>query len=302
MLQFGGVRGTIDFWCCVAAAGHENSGMTTQKVTQRGVFAGNRARGLIDLSVAADGGRTRRQRVAEEGSLRIRLPDASGPESEAVILNTAGGVAGGDRLAIAIEAGAGANLAVTTAAAEKIYRAMDVASCIDVRLSVAAGAKLRWLPQETILFDGASLERSIAADVADDGSLLLVETTVFGRAAMGETVRKGSLIDRWRVRHGGRLVFADTLRIQGEVEALLARPACGRGATALATVVIVPGDVALVEKARACLPGCASEVGGSAWNGIAVIRLCAQDAAHLRGDLVSVLNDLGGALPRLWTN
>jgi urease accessory protein len=265
------------------------------------IFARNRARGRIDLSVIADGGRTRRQRVEEDGSLRIRLPDVGGVEAEAVMINTAGGIAGGDDFAVAIEAGEGARLAVTTAAAEKVYRAIDAASRFSVRLSVARDAALRWLPQETILFDGARLERSIEADVAEGGSLVIAESMVFGRTAMDETVRQGDLIDRWRIRHGGRLVFADTLRMQGEIAGLLARPAAGGGACAIGTIVMVPGDETLAERARVCVADCKSETGVSAWNGIAVIRLCARDAVLLRRDLVSVLNDLCGALPRLWT-
>jgi urease accessory protein len=180
---------------------------------------------------------------------------------------------------------------VTTAAAEKVYRAIDSASRFHVRLSVARDAALRWLPQETILFDGARLERSIEADVAAGGSLVIAESMVFGRTAMDETVRHGDLIDRWRIRHSGRLVFAD----------MLARPAAGGGACAIGTIVMVPGDETLAERARVCLADCKSETGVSAWNGIAVIRLCARDAVLLRRDLVSVLNDLCGALPRLWT-
>lgn len=266
------------------------------------IFAGNRARGLIDLSVTAAGGRTRRERVVEEGSLRIRLPDVYGPESEAVILNTAGGIAGGDRFSVSVNAGTGTQFAVTTAAAEKVYRAGDLRSRIDVRLAAAPGASLRWLPQETILFDGARLHRSIEVEVAEDASLVLAEATIFGRAAMDEVVRHGELIDRWRIRRGGRLVFADTLRLQGDIGTLLARPAAGKRATAFATLVIAPGDDALAERARACFEGRGSEAGVSAWNGIAVIRLCASDAALLRRDLVSVLNYLCGTLPRLWTN
>jgi urease accessory protein len=271
------------------------------QTTQHAIFARNRARGRIDLSVIADGGRTRRQRVAEEGSLRIRLPDVGGVEAEAVMINTAGGIAGGDDFSVAIEAGEGARLAVTTAAAEKVYRAIDAASRVEVRLSIARDAALRWLPQETILFDGARLERSIEADVADGGSLVIAESMVLGRTAMDETVRQGDLIDRWRIRHGGRLVVADTLRMKGEIAGLLARPAAGGGACAIGTIVMVPGDEALAERARACLADCGSEAGVSAWNGIAVIRLCASDATLLRRDLVSVLNHLCGALPRLWT-
>ncbi len=216
---------------------------TISKADAAAVFARNRAHGLIDLSVLAQGGRTRRQRVIEEGSLRVRLPDVSGPESEAVILNTAGGVAGGDDFSIAIDAGPGAQLAVISAAAEKVYRAIDAESRMNVRLSVAADAALRWLPQETILFDGARLHRSIEVDVADGGALVIAESTVFGRSAMDETMRYGEVIDRWRIRQDGRLIFADTLRLGGNVAALLARPAAGGGATALATIVIAPATM-----------------------------------------------------------
>lgn len=266
------------------------------------VFARNRAHGLIDLSVFADGSRTRRQRVVEEGSLRVRLPDVFGPECEAVILNTAGGIAGGDDFSIAIEAGSGAQLAVTTAAAEKVYRAIDAASRVDVRLSVAEGAALRWLPQETILFDGAKLHRSMEVDIADGGALVMAESTVFGRSAMNERMGQGELVDRWRIRQGGRLVFADTLRMGNDMSALMARRGAGGGATAFATLVMAPGDETLADKARGCFANCSSEAGVSAWNGITLIRLCGADAALLRRDLVSVLNNLCGALPRLWTN
>ncbi|MGE3989724.1 urease accessory protein UreD [Pseudorhodoplanes sp.] len=266
-----------------------------------GIFARNRAHGRIDLSVIARADRTRRQRVVEEGSLRIRLPEVSGTEAEAVIINTAGGIAGGDHFSIAIGTEEGARLAVLSAAAEKVYRAIDRASRIDVRLSVATGATLRWLPQETILFDGSKLHRSIDVDIADGGTLVMAESTIFGRSAMHETVRHGELLDRWRVRRSGKLVFADTLRLGSDIAALLARPAAGGGATALATVVIAPADETLARRARDCLAPCSTEAGVSVWNGIAVIRLCGTDAAHLRRDLVSALNHLCGTLPRLWT-
>jgi urease accessory protein len=278
------------------------SATTITNTKAAAVFARNRARGLIDLSVTAPDGRTRRQRVLEEGSLRVRFPDVSGPESEAVILNTAGGIAGGDDFSIAIEAMQAARLAVISAAAEKIYRAIDAASRIDVRLAVGPGAVLRWLPQETILFDGAKLDRSFEVEIADCSALVMAESTVFGRSAMSETVRQGELVDRWRIRRNGTLVFADTLRLGGDISALLAHPAAGGGASAFATIVIAPADEAFAETARDCLATCLSETGVSAWNGIAVIRMCGKDAAQLRRDLVSVLNRLCGALPRLWTN
>jgi urease accessory protein len=276
--------------------------MHPESETQRTVFANNRARGHIAISVAAADGRTRRQQVEESGSYRIRFPNTDGIESEAVIVNTAGGVAGGDEFRVSITATDNARLAVTTAAAEKIYRAIDRPARMHVSLSVASGAALRWLPQETILFDQTRLHRDIAVDLDGTAQLLMAEAVIFGRSAMNETVRCGELVDRWRIRRNGRLVFAETLKLDGDVSALLARPAAGNGAVALATIIMAPGDDTVTQTLRALSEGFSSEAGVSVWNGIAVIRLCSDDAAALRRDLVSVLNAAGGALPRLWTN
>ncbi|ARQ00637.1 urease accessory protein UreD [Pseudorhodoplanes sinuspersici] len=274
----------------------------TGKADSASIFANNRARGHIAVSVTVSDGRTRRRQVEESGSYRIRFPNTDGIESEAVIVNTAGGVAGGDDFSVSIAASDNARLAVTTAAAEKIYRAIDTPARMNVSLSVASGAALRWLPQETILFDETRLHRDISVDLDDTASLLMVEAVIFGRAAMNETVRSGELVDRWRIRRNGRLVFAETLKLDGDVSALLARPATGKGAVALATIIMAPGHDSIVESLRALIEDLSSEAGVSAWNDIAVIRLCSVDAAALRRDLVSVLNVVGGALPRLWTN
>jgi urease accessory protein len=268
-----------------------------------GIFAANRARGRIALGVAVSGDRTRRARVGEEGSLRIRFPNTTGAECEAVIVNTAGGVAGGDHFALDVQVGAGAELVVTGAAAEKVYRAIDADAEMRVKLSVAEGGTLRWLPQETILFDRAQLSRSIDVELADGASLLLAEAVVFGRSAMGERVEQGRLIDRWRVRRGGRLVFAETLRLEGSIADTLARPAVANGAAAIATVLLVPGNDDAIANVRALGEQFGGEVGISGWNGIAVARLCARDGAILRRDLVMVLSALDQkGLPRLWLN
>jgi urease accessory protein len=266
------------------------------------IFRENRAQGHIDLSVRAHGGRTVREVVAESGSYRVRFPNMPGREAEAVIVNTAGGVAGGDTFSTAISVGEGASLAVTTAAAEKVYRAIDRESRMDVRLNVAAGGALRWVPQETILFDEADLYRRIDVDLADNAEMLMAELVIFGRTAMNETMQRGHWTDRWRIRRGGRLVFAETVRLHGDIGALLAHPAAGGGAVALATLIVAPGDEALATRLREHLADCRCEAGVSAWNGMTVVRLCGGDAAVLRAVLVSVLNAFGGVLPRLWMN
>ena len=267
-------------------------------------LAANRAVGCVALEVAAaSAGVTRRARVREEGSLRVRCPGPPAAELEAVIVNTAGGVAGGDRFALDVNVSSGAQLVVTTAAAEKIYRTLEPAATIEVRLAVGAGGSLAWLPQETILFDRSRLTRSIEIDLAADARLLLAEAIVFGRSGMGERVAESTLFDRWRVRRDGSLVHAEALWLDGNIADKLRAPAIANGGIALATVLVSPGDDTVAAVVRALGERYRGEVGVSAWNGLALVRLCAGDGAVLRHDLVEVLTALRGAtLPRLWSN
>jgi urease accessory protein len=264
----------------------------------RRIFAANRAIGRLALTVAHDGRRSRRSRVYEDGPLRARFPN--GPALEAVIINTAGGVAGGDHFSFDIDVGEGAELTATTAAAEKVYRAIDAPARIDVRLSVAPASKLIWLPQETILFQGARLRRTVDFNLAPRATLLFVEAVVFGRTAMGETVTDGELFDRWRVRRSGELIFADTMRLDGTIGATLARAAVAAGHCAVATILAVLADADALNRARG-LSFC-GEAAISAWNGFMLARLVASDGAALRRDLQTLLATLHGSLPRLWMN
>jgi urease accessory protein len=267
------------------------------------VFAANRALGSVKFDVALVEGVTRRRALHEAGSLRVRFPSPEGPGLSAVFVNTAGGIAGGDRFEFDITVGQNSRLTVTAAAAEKVYRAQGPAAQIDIALKAAAGAHLAWLPQETILFDRARVSRKIEIDLAETASLLLCEIVVFGRAAMGETMRSGQFIDRWRLRRGGRLVFAETVRLDGDIGDTLKRRAVANGGAAIGTALIVPGDEALVERIREASESLSGEVGISAWSGFAMARFCAQDAAKLRADMIAVLGSIGGpALPRLWLN
>jgi urease accessory protein len=266
------------------------------------IFAGNRAVADVTLEVVAENGMTRRRRVAEHGPLRVRCPNSDGDSLEAMIVNTAGGIAGGDCHRLNITAGEGARLTVTTAAAEKVYRSLGPNAEIDVRLVVAAGARLAWLPQETILFDRARLSRRVDVDLAEGAALLIAEAVVFGRSAMGEAVNEGFLSDRWRLRRNGQLIFAETMRLDGPISRKLAEPARAAGDVATAIVLAAPADEAAAERVRALSESFSGEVGISAWNGLAVARLCAKDGTALREDLAAALTALGGELPRLWLN
>jgi urease accessory protein len=266
------------------------------------VFAANRAVGRIALTAEYGRGITQRARLSEAGGLRMHFPGARARELQAVLINTAGGIAGGDRFDLDVAAGDKARLVVSSAAAEKLYRSLGPKACIAIRLSAGAAASLAWLPQEMILFDGARLERTIDIELAPDARLVFAEAMVFGRTGMGETVKHGFLTDRWRVRRGGALVFAETVRLDGAIAAKLHEVAVANDGAGIATMLVIPGGAETIEPLRALQSKFRGEVGTSTWNGIAVTRLCAGDGAALRHDLMALVATLrGGKLPHCWT-
>lgn len=270
--------------------------------SQSAVFAANRAAGGVTFDVAADArGVTRLHDIHEHGSLRLRFPNPDGKGLSGVLINTAGGVAGGDVFGVDVTAGAGASVTVTTAAAEKIYRSHGPDARINVTLNAGDGACLAWVPQETILFNHARAARTFEIDLAETATLLLCEIVVFGRTAMDETMTDGRLVDRWRMRRGGKLVFAETVRLDGNIAAQLSKSAIAKGGVAIGTVLIAPGDEALAARIRELEPSFGCEVGVSVWNGFAMVRFCAQDAARLRADMIAVLAQANVVpLPRIW--
>lgn len=266
-------------------------------------FAANRATGFVAFETKVSDGKSRRGVVQEEGSLRVRFPAPDTRGLSAVLVNTAGGVAGGDRFGVTIEAGVDSAVTLTTAAAEKVYRSHGPNADIDVRLTGSDNSHIAWLPQETILFDSARLSRRFDIDLSETASLLLAEIVVFGRTAMNETVRTGSYEDRWRLRRAGRLVFAETLRLDGDIGAKLARKVIAEGSAAIATVLIAPGHDEIVDRIREASDMFGGEVGASCWNGIAMVRFCAVDSATVRRDVMTVLARIDAqALPRIWSN
>lgn len=277
--------------------------MTTQAATSA-TFAANRAVGAVKFDLRLIEGVARLGNLHESGSLRVRFPSPEGQGISGMFVNTAGGVAGGDRFDIDITAGAGARITLTTAAAEKVYRSHGPCAALNIALKAEAGAHITWLPQETIVFDQARVDRSIDIDLAETASLLLCEIVVFGRSAMGERVGRGLFVDRWRLRRGGKLIFAENVRLGEAIGDTLAQSAVAKGGVAIGTALIVPGDEALVERLRAAAgEGFRGEVGISSWNGFAIARFCADDAVAVRGDMMRVLCEASAeALPRMWLN
>ncbi|MEM9428333.1 MAG: urease accessory protein UreD [Pseudomonadota bacterium] len=254
-----------------------------------------RARGRGEVSFA--GRPTRLTRLAQEGCAKILLPKTYGRPPEAVIVNTSGGITGGDRLRYAASVGPAAAATLTTQAAERVYRAATGEGRIEVRLEVGAEGRLDWLPQETILFEGGRLARTLEVDLSEGADVLIVESVILGRGAMGEVLEDAALTDQWRVRREGRLVFAEALRLAPPLSALRG-PGALRDARAFATVALISDRAEdRLTEARAALPEGAM---ASAWRGALVCRFLDADPARLRRGLAAFLTQFNGPLPRVW--
>jgi urease accessory protein len=250
-----------------------------------------RARGGVRIAIEPAARGAAPVRVAESGGYRVRFPNAGGA-CEAVLINTGGGMAGGDRMGLELELAAGARATVTTQAAEKVYRSEGADAEVAVELRLVGDSRLAWLPQEQILFDGARFRRMLAVEMAAEAALTLCESVVFGRLAR----------DRWRIGRAGRLVFAEDVRLEDGIADTLSRGASGAGARALATVLhLAPDAEARREAAREALEGAACECGASAWNGMLVARFLSPDPQALRADLIRFLERFRGVpMPRSW--
>lgn len=239
--------------------------------------------------------------LRQAGALKLIFPQVHRPDAEAVIVNTAGGVTGGDRLVLQAEVGAQAELTLTTQAAERIYRAQPgEVGRIRTTMQVADGGRLNWMPQETILFDHAALHRHVRIDLAGTAEALMVEPLVFGRAAMGEVIRAVHLRDHVRITRDGAPHYTDGIRFDGDLDAHLSRPAIAAGAGAMATVVFAAAQAqGHLTAIRALLPATA---GASLLSpGLLVVRLLAEDSFELRRALIPVLLQLNaGKLPLSW--
>lgn len=260
-----------------------------------------RASGRAGVSFRTDAGTTRLERLFQEGCAKIRLPRAiDGNVPQAILINTAGGLTGGDRFVAEVDLAPGASACITTQACERIYRSTGDDAVVTNQLRLAAGSQLAWLPQETILFDGGRLTRRLEADLEGDAELVAVEAVLFGRMAMGETLRSGRLADRWRVRRDGRLLFADDLRFEGDIAAQLAPQAVMGGRQAMATVLFAGSAPERFLEAARQIIGPAG--GASAWNGKFLARLLEETGLALRRRLEPLLTLLmgGRALPKVW--
>ncbi|MEO3414870.1 urease accessory protein UreD [Roseovarius sp. CAU 1744] len=260
-----------------------------------------RARGSVAVSAKLLGADSAIDGLRQAGSLKCLFPRVQGNGLQAVLINTAGGVTGDDVFSLDAAAGPGTRLTLTTQAAERAYRAQPGQSgLIETRLFADKDAQINWLPQETILFDGAALSRSLVLDLAPGARALYCEPLVFGRRAMGETLRSAAFRDRVEIRRTGTPLYRDGIDLAGDVAAHLARRHIADGAAAMATLVLVaPEAEARLDAVRALLP----DTGGASLlrPDMLVARLLATDGYALRLTLVPILSLLlQESLPRCW--
>jgi urease accessory protein len=261
-----------------------------------------RALGRAWVGLAMIGGAVRLRTLEQAGSAKAFLPSVHSPVPEIVFLNTAGGLASGDRLEFGVGADDGVCLAATTQTAERAYRADHGPAHVTVNLHLGQGAQVDWLPQETILYDGASLNRRTRVDLAGDGRVTLCEIIVLGRAAMGENVAALKLTDRREVWSRALPVWIDAFGLDDA--ALAPRPALLAGARAIATLALIGSGaedaVGPVRAALAEVPGVSGHASG--WDGKCVARLAGAESFHLKRAVARVLGVLrrGAPLPRVW--
>jgi urease accessory protein len=269
-----------------------------------------RADGTCRIVVGGSAKGTRIMDLYQESPIRVLFPRTGDDHvQEAVLVNTSGGVAGGDSLESSVTALAGASIAVTTQAAERIYRALDQSARINTKLNVGNAAKLAWLPQETIVFNHARFCRRTEIELSPGSELLALECLVLGRAARGETLSSGAIIDSWQVRKNGRLQWADTLRLTDEVFSQLSRKALLWDATALATLLYFGPDLKeRLELIRDESVSCDCQCGATLVGEMLVARLAARSSFELRAALRNLLHELGKELapgpfqvPRMWS-
>jgi urease accessory protein len=270
-----------------------------------------RADGAAILTIDCEGGVSRLGDLYQRAPCRLLFPDVeAGEPLQAVLLTTTGGLTGGDRTRVDFKVGANARATLTTQAAEKLYRALPGSTPVECSVSLQAGANswAEWLAQETILFNRAQLRRSFCAELAPGSRMLAVESIVFGRQAMGEELRVGMLHDSWRIRLAGRLIWADAMRLEGDIAGLRRAPFGHGDARACATILYAgPDSGELLDPVRTVLEDDANHCGATLMDGLLIIRLLDSDATRLRSRVLNVAGlirhaaaGLARSLPRVW--
>ncbi len=257
-------------------------------------------------------GRTRLSHLYQMAPLRALFPLCTGMDLPvAVTTSTSGGFAGGDRMDLSLRIGAGAGAMGTAQAAEKFYRSTGADTEIAIRLEIGAGGWLEWLPQESILFNGARLKRRTEITLARDAGLLAGDLLVLGRRARGERIGYGCIHDQWRIRIDGALAWADSLFGEDDdlADALQHPAALGNAGAAALLVHAGPDAAARLPLVRDLLDAGNVPVRCAATcvNGILLVRWLAEESLDIRPSFARIWTALRAAarslsptLPTFW--
>jgi len=268
-----------------------------------------RSEGFARLILGGSAHGTRIVDIFQRSPIRIMFPGIRGaPVEEAVVVNTAGGIAGGDRLEIALTLLANASVTVTSQAAERVYRALNEPALIETQLKICEAAKLAWLPQETIVFNGGRMRRNTEIEISAGAELLALESLVLGRAAHGEEIVGGQIIDGWQVRLDGRLIWADRFRATDDVLPRLRSRALLADFKAIGTLIYFGPDAeARVQFLRDLAPQLQCHCATTAVSGLVIARLAARAAAELKAGLREILLQFERTrqgpfrMPKMWS-
>ncbi len=255
-----------------------------------------RSQGEIRASYISNKGNTHVEDLFQSGCLKLMMPPGYDQHLDAIALNTAGGLTGGDHLSYKINVGAGSRVRVASQTAERLYRSSAGCAKSELSFCVLGGATLHWLPQETIIFDRSRFARNFNVHVEKDAHFFIVELMAFGRKAMGEEVEAGFFHDRWRIFRDQRLCFADDLRIDNFSS--VHNPAGLDHYSSCASLLYVAPNVE--DHARSIhnyLCQAKIKSGVSGWNSLVYARLLSHDIGELRRVVMEIYHQLTQNLP-----
>lgn len=267
----------------------------------------------LHLGFARTGERTVLRESRHRGPLRVQK--ALYPEGDtvcqAIVLHPPSGIAGGDQLAIAVEVGGGAHAQLTTPGAGKWYRSGGADASQRIDFTVGEGATLEWLPQETIVFDGAQARMETQVSLAADSRYIGWDILCLGRAASGERFENGQFSLLFRVNRSDRPIWLERAHLAGN-DPMLSSPAGWAGHSVCGTLLcsfpeLPQQAAALLETLRAIAPADAAPHGITALPGMLIARYLGDNSEAARLWFVELWKILRPAclgcpavIPRIW--
>ncbi|MDX9884024.1 urease accessory protein UreD [Thauera sp.] len=214
-------------------------------------------RAELRLAYQRRGARTVLVERAHRGPLVVQR--ALYPEGEAVchtiLVHPPAGIAGGDRLALTLELGAQAHVLLTTPGAGKWYRSAGAPGSLVQRIRVAEGGVCEFLPQESIVYDGALGTLGTEVELAGSGAFIGAEVLCLGRIGAGERFTCGELALRTRISRDGRPLWLERGVLEGGAGLLDAAVGLDGAPVSATLLVAAPAcDAGLLEAWRAIEP------------------------------------------------